>query len=153
MQDGFLYPLMSFFGVILVIFLAYFGTKYISMHYAKMSSGRHIKVLERASLGQDKSLVLVTVHEKAYVLGVTGKGIQVVCEFDENEIIQETECPKKEFTSFLSESFKKHTLFNRPYHLSRNLPFNLPFNLHFNLPDRLSMNEPEKKDKNGCGKE
>jgi len=134
-QDGFLYQLMPFFGVILVIFLAYVGTKYISVRYAKMSSGKHIKVLERAALGQDRSLVLVTVNGKAYVLGVTGKSIDVLSTFEENEIAEAADPEKRDFSFFLAESLKRCSFPHIPEFHIRNL------------------NVLNKKNKNGCGKE
>jgi flagellar biogenesis protein FliO len=59
---------MQFLGVLFIIFLAYVGTKWISKKYSNISSGNQMKVLERISLGQDKSIVLV-LSEKRYLLG------------------------------------------------------------------------------------
>lgn len=108
MSGSFSY-LMPFFGVLLVIFLAYVGTKFISARYAKMSSGKNIKVLERITLGQDKSLVLITLNKKAYLLGVTGKDISIVCQLEENELLAVSEEKEADFLSLLTEGLKKST--------------------------------------------
>jgi len=103
------YQLMPFFGVLLVIFLAYVGTKFISAKYAKMSSGKNIKVLERIALGQDKSLVLISLNKKAYLLGVTGKDISIVCQLDENELATVSVDNQADFLSLLTDGIKKST--------------------------------------------
>lgn len=108
-MSGSLSYLMPFFGVLLVIFLAYVGTKFISTRYAKMSSGKNIKVLERIALGQDKSLVLITLNKKAYLLGVTGKDISIVCQLDEEELAAVGEEKQADFLSLLTDGLKKST--------------------------------------------
>ena len=113
MLDVFLSMIMPFLGVLLVLFLTYWGTKYISIRYARMSSGRHLKVLERTALGQDKFLALVSVNKRVYVLGVTGKAISTVCEFDENELPTEEPVPKTDFSAIFTESLQKYSLFQK----------------------------------------
>ena len=78
MQTGYASLLVPFILVIFVIFAAYLGTKFISQKYAKISSGKHLRIIERVALGQDKSLVLVRINKKIYLLGVSGKGVNVV---------------------------------------------------------------------------
>lgn len=107
MSDSFSYQLMPFFGVLLVIFLAYAGTKFISKRYAKMSSGKNVKVMERINLGQEKSLVLITINKKAYLLGVTGKDMSIVCELDESELATVPEENKADFLSLITDGLKK----------------------------------------------
>jgi flagellar biogenesis protein FliO len=105
--------IMPFLGVLLVLFLTYWGTKYISVRYARISSGRHMRVLERAALGQDKFLALVSINKKVYVLGVTGKTIATVCEFDENELPKEEPMPQTNFSAVFTESLQKYSLFQK----------------------------------------
>lgn len=124
MENGYASQLMPFFAVILVIFLAYVSTKFISKKYTKLNSGTIIKVVERVSLGQDKMLVLVTVNNKAYFLGITDKSISKVCEFDDSEFILDADLAKQDFSSILAEGMKKYSIFNKQ----------------------------GKKNKNGCGK-
>gem|GEM_PF-4775099 len=90
-----------------MIFLAYAGTKFISKRYAKMSSGKNVKVMERINLGQEKSLVLITINKKAYLLGVTGKDMSIVCELDESELATVPEENKADFLSLITDGLKK----------------------------------------------
>lgn len=114
MQGTFVSLLMPFIGVLFVILLAYLGTKYISQKYAKMSTGRHLRVIERVALGQDKSLVLLTVNKKAYLLGVTAKGINTVCEFAENDLPTDSGQQNQDFSKILRDSLKKYNIFHLP---------------------------------------
>ena len=111
---------MPIFGVILVVILAYVGTKLLSKKYGKISSGKNIKVLERVSLGQDKLLVLVTVNKKAFLLGVTDKSFSTVTEFTEEEVVQAADNQKMDFSSLLSDSMKKYSPINLSSKKSKN---------------------------------
>lgn len=70
-----------------------------------------MKVLERMSLGQDKSIVLVLIGKKTYLLGVSSKGIETLQHFEDSdftlpqEITNEKE--KAEFSGFLNDFSKK----------------------------------------------
>lgn len=107
MQDIFLSLVMPLFGVLLILFLAYFGTRYLSRHYMKMSSGRTIQVLERAVLGQDKFLALVKAGSKVYLLGVTDKSITTVCEWEGEDLPIGGPKEPGDFSSVFAESLRK----------------------------------------------
>lgn len=119
-MDEYTSQLMAFFMVILVIFLAYVGTKFISAKYTKLNSGKMIKVLERVSLGQDKMLILVTVNKKAYFLGITDKSVSKVCEFDDIEILGDADLANPNFSSILAEGIKKYSIFNKSENKNKN---------------------------------
>jgi len=105
---------IPFMAVLLVIFLAYWVTKIIAVKYVKISSGRYMRVLDRVSLGQDRYLALVSVNGRVYVLGITGKSISKLCEFNQEELPQEEALPNKDFASFFTQSLSKYTGFHLP---------------------------------------
>ena len=105
---------MPFLGVLLVIFLAYWVTRYIFAKYIHMSSSRHVRVLERAVLGQDKFLALVSVNKRVYLLGVTCQNITTVCEFDGNTILSKEESIQKtEFANIFTGSLQESSFFQK----------------------------------------
>jgi len=55
-------------GSIVVIFGAYFFTSLVAKGSQKIYRGRLIQVLDRFSLAKDKSLVLIAVYDKIYLL-------------------------------------------------------------------------------------
>lgn len=60
-----------------VVFLAYFVSKWLSKKYASNGQAtKHLKVVDRLVLGQDRALYIVKVGEKAMLLGVTQHSIE-----------------------------------------------------------------------------
>lgn len=114
MQNDFVSLIGPLIGVLFVILLAYLGTKLIAQKYSKMSTGRYLKVIERVALGQDKALVLLTVNQKVYLLGVTDKGINTVCEFEEKELVEINNPSKQDFSPLLGDCLKKYNIFHLP---------------------------------------
>ena len=100
---------MQLMGILFIIFLAYVGTKWLSKKYSRVSMGKNMKVLERISLGPDKSIVLVTVGKKAYLLGVSSKGIDALRDIDECEIeqVQENNIEKTVVLEIFNDLSKK----------------------------------------------
>lgn len=109
MQNEFAVMFIQFLGVLFIIFLAYIGTKWLSRRYTNLSRSNQMKVLERISLGQDKSIVLVSIGKKAYLLGVSAKGIDALQNFDEGDFIipQEITHEKVDFSNLFNELSKK----------------------------------------------
>lgn len=70
------------FIFLLVLFLAYLTTRFIAKYSGFKSFGENIKILERVSLGQDKSLAVVAVGKKGFLIGITGQTITNLGEAD-----------------------------------------------------------------------
>ncbi len=107
--------LMPFLGVLFIIFLAYWGTRWLSKKYNRICTGKYIKILERVALGQDKSLVLMEMAEKTYLLGVSPKGIDAISVFEEGQI-KEPLIPENkggEFPAIFKSLLKKQGLFGK----------------------------------------
>jgi len=75
----------SLIGVVLIIFLAYWCTKWLTKKYNSFSSGKHIKVLERCMISQDKILVLSRVKDKVYFMAITAQGVTTIDTWDSAE--------------------------------------------------------------------
>jgi flagellar biosynthetic protein FliO len=65
-----------------VIALAYYASRWYAGRMTKAVSGRHIKLVERVSLGVGGSAVVLQAGEKYYLLGVSDKNIQLICELE-----------------------------------------------------------------------
>ncbi|HWP79540.1 MAG TPA: flagellar biosynthetic protein FliO [Candidatus Acidoferrum sp.] len=98
-----LFPL---FGVLLVIFLAYAFTWWLAKKYRRVAAGRCARVVERVPLGKDRDLVTVETDGVAYLLGVTGGGVTVICSYDAEKLPQTPEEPALKFAGVL-EAVKK----------------------------------------------
>ncbi|MGI5891290.1 MAG: flagellar biosynthetic protein FliO [Bacillota bacterium] len=101
--------IMPFFGVILVIFLAYWGTKWLSKKYRRICSGKYMKIMERVALGQDKSLVLVEMSDKIYFLAVSAKGVETISVLAHDQVkeLPVIERNQAEFSQILADMIKK----------------------------------------------
>lgn len=76
--------------VVAVLALAYWCTRWIGQRgmpgWARGSGGAdRLQVLWQVSLGKGERLVLIRVHERCLLLGVTGGGIRVLTELTEQE--------------------------------------------------------------------
>ncbi len=76
--------------VILILFLAYWVTKFIGQKglpgWARGMQGQdELQILWQLSLGKGERLVLVRLHRRCLLLGVTGGGITVLTELEEEE--------------------------------------------------------------------
>lgn len=103
--------LLAIFVAILV--LAYFVTTQLGKRYTGKGStaSGYIKIMDRAMLGPDRSVVLVKVADKLLLLGVTPQHIETLCEVDEELLPQQTEGIRMEdtpFSNLLSQVIKKN---------------------------------------------
>ncbi len=78
--------LMPFLGVIAVIALAYYGTRWLAKRYSGMLSGKYMRIIERVPAGQDKSLILVSAGGKIHMIGVSAKGIYPLYTYEKDQL-------------------------------------------------------------------
>lgn len=97
------------FGALFVIALAFFGTRWLAGRLGGVSSGRYITVHERLSLGRDESLMLVSVGERVYMLGVTPKGVTAIDTLNTGDLVlKQKDTPQyADFRSLLGALMKK----------------------------------------------
>jgi flagellar protein FliO/FliZ len=69
--------------MIAVFAAAYFVSKYIGKHYKpNAGSSKHLSVIENAVVGKDRSLLIVKVGEKAFLIGSTPAQFTLLSEVD-----------------------------------------------------------------------
>ncbi len=83
----FLTVVLSLLGIIGLIFLTYFASRWLSKKFS-ITGARSIKVLERVNFAQDKSIVMVKVGEKLMLLGVTPQHIEKISDLDQTDITE-----------------------------------------------------------------
>ncbi len=92
--------ILRVFGVIaamlLVIFAAYFMTKYVAAK-ANGAGGkaRYFRLIDRFSVSKDKMFVLIAVGQSVYLIGVTNQGMTVIDQKELSELPAEEEQTKK----------------------------------------------------------
>jgi flagellar biosynthetic protein FliO len=120
LDNAFTALVLPMIGVLIVIAAAYFGTGWLAKKYAGVQTGRYLRVNERLSLGQDKSLVLVRAGGKALMLGVSSKGFEVLKELDGEEIPEARPEPaqKYDFSAILAAAMKANPFAGKLHKLS-----------------------------------
>lgn len=71
-----------------ILLLIYISVKYGGNKLQNIQNGRYIKILERAAISKENSLLVVKIGEKGYVMSSAEGKIEIVSELDENEILK-----------------------------------------------------------------
>lgn len=96
----------SLIGIVLVIVLAYFSSKWLGKRYSGLNSGKNLKIIERIMLGKESSIVLAELLGEKYLIGVTSKEIILLKELGEIPIeVKEENMPQ--FAEIFMNSMSK----------------------------------------------
>jgi flagellar biosynthetic protein FliO len=65
-----------------VIALAYYASRWYAGRMTKTVSGKHVKLVDRITLGAGSAAVVLQAGERYYLVGVSDKNIQLICELE-----------------------------------------------------------------------
>lgn len=74
---------MSIIGIILVLFLTYYCTKWISTKTALTLRSKYMHIEDKIMLGQNKFIAIAQICGKYYVLSITEKNISILKELED----------------------------------------------------------------------
>ncbi len=100
---------ISLLGVIGLIFLTYYGTRWLRKRFNTGLFGGHqkgVKIIEVAPVAQDKQLIVVTVGKKNLLLGVTPAAVTKICDLDDEDMTDFSPASENTDSGFLT-SFRK----------------------------------------------
>ena len=95
--------LAALFAVAVVIYLSYLFSKYISMGSSKLTQAKHMTIIDRLMVGQDRFILIVRVQDSVFLVSVTSQAIQILKELKSDDFGDENTAVKKDF---FEESFK-----------------------------------------------
>ncbi|MGN0691914.1 MAG: FliO/MopB family protein [Oscillospiraceae bacterium] len=113
---------MTEFFTVIVALAAVIGLIFLTMYITKSlmkkfnfrgASGKGIRIIDCAGIGQDKFIAAVQAGEKKLLLGVTGSEINVLCELSDEDIAAMTAEDNnsgsggKSFADYLAENIKE----------------------------------------------
>jgi flagellar biosynthetic protein FliO len=81
--------LFSLLGVIGLIFLTYYGARWMNRKFNNgqgFNSSKGIKIVECTGISPDKQLIVVTVGKKNMLLGVTPSSVSKICDLDDEDM-------------------------------------------------------------------
>lgn len=102
-------------SLVIVCVLAYIVLKFLKKSSTSFSSNDpYLKSVASISLAQGKSIHVITLGEKAYIVGVTDSSINIIGEVEDKTLIdtmnfeadRRNSVPKQDFTSMLASIFK-----------------------------------------------
>ena len=71
--------------VVLILYGAFWATKFIGQGYAAASSSRNLNIVEQVTIGHDKSIAVVKAGESFYLVGITPGSINLISKIDEDD--------------------------------------------------------------------
>lgn len=71
-----------------ILLLIYISMKYGGSKLQNIQNGKYIKILERAPISKENSLLVVKVGQKGYVMASTNGKIEIISELSQEEIIE-----------------------------------------------------------------
>lgn len=98
----------SLVGIVIILALMIWGSRWVTKRYSSTSSSsKHIKIIDRAMLGQDKSIVLADICDSKYIIGVSGQQITLLKDIGKIDFPVEENNPQEDFVTIFSELLKK----------------------------------------------
>lgn len=85
-MEGFFTLLFALAAVAVVVYLSYLFSRFLASGTARLNRSKYIKVLDRAPLGQEQSLLVISVGEKGYLVGTSQQSVQILTELDEKQL-------------------------------------------------------------------
>ena len=93
---------MSIMGIILVLFLTYYCTKWISTKTALTSRSKYMNIVDKIMLGQNKFIAIAQIYSKYYVLSITEKDISILKELEDFKPLEHEDESNLNFNKILS---------------------------------------------------
>ncbi|WP_209511483.1 flagellar biosynthetic protein FliO [Sedimentibacter acidaminivorans] len=102
---------ISILGIIFVLFLTYFSTKWLSVKATSITKSKYMNIVDRIVLGQNKYLAIIEISNKYYLISITDNNINIIKDLDEFELkISENTGESIEFNKIFSRFFKNKKL-------------------------------------------
>nr|WP_300090048.1 flagellar biosynthetic protein FliO [Sedimentibacter sp.] len=92
----------------MVLFLTYYGTRWISSKTNLASRSRYMNIVDRIVIGQNKYLAIAEITNKYYLLSITERDVNILKELDDFQLKDEEEkTDVMEFGSIINKLLKK----------------------------------------------
>lgn len=103
--DRFLSMLLSVAGIVVVLVLTYYASKWLSKRYMLSAGGSNIRIIERAVISQDKCIIIAEILGSKYILGISGQQITLLKDLGDVEIPEKPR-ESREFSEIFMEMLK-----------------------------------------------
>lgn len=72
-------------GIVFVLFLTYYGTKWLSSRANMTMGSRYMRIVDRMVLGRDRYLAIAEITGRFYLLSITENGTDIIRELEDFE--------------------------------------------------------------------
>lgn len=86
MIESFFTLLGALLLVVIIIFLSYLAAKYLTKGASKLGGAKHMKVIDRIVVGQDRALLIVQIGKEYYLIGSSDQTISLLKELSPEDL-------------------------------------------------------------------
>lgn len=97
---------LSVLAVVVILWLCYLLSKYISKKTGGITNTSNIKILERVSLGPDKGLVIAEICGTVYLISFSSERVEILKELDGTLLKQPKTTAQQNFMEALNSALK-----------------------------------------------
>lgn len=95
--------IVSIIGIIIVLYLTYYCTKWLSSKTALTMKSKYMNVVDKLILGQNNYITIVEINKKYYLVGITEKNISILEELDDFYPLPEAKEENFKFNDILNK--------------------------------------------------
>lgn len=112
-MEGMLTAVGTLIVVVLILYLTFVVTKYVAGKGSLMKgvSSANMRVIDKVNVGRDRTIAIMTVGEKAYLVGITQSNINLLAELDDDLTVENLTAEPQDNVSAFQPVFKE--LFNK----------------------------------------
>lgn len=74
--------LFALIGMVCIIILTYYASRWYAKKMGPIAGGKHIKVLDRLVVSKSGAMLIIDIEGKQYLVGVSDQNVQVLMELD-----------------------------------------------------------------------
>ncbi|MEG1049992.1 MAG: flagellar biosynthetic protein FliO [Oscillospiraceae bacterium] len=95
----------AFLAMCLIIYLSYVVSRRLAQGASAMGVSKYMRIVDRIPLGKDRYLLIVTIGEKVFFLGVCDQGVTTLSPLEATDLIEQEKAAMP--TSQSIENFKQ----------------------------------------------
>lgn len=76
--------LFALIGMVCIILLTYYASKWYAKRMGPIAGGKHIKVVDRLVVSKTGSLLIVDISGSQYLLGVSDQNVQILMQLEQS---------------------------------------------------------------------
>ena len=88
MLGGIFTAIVTLLIVVVILYGAFWATKFIGQGYASASNSRNMNIVEQVTIGRDKSIAVVKAGDSFYLVGITPGSINLISQLNDDDKVE-----------------------------------------------------------------